>query len=540
VARNVVDKRMTVLRYARPRRVRKALAAVFRFRHRCLLGLSLAGCIALSPGLLFAQESLAELIRRGSLAVAIERIEAGADVNLPEGDGTTPLHWAVYRLDEHLVDVLLAAGARPDSTNDYGSSPLAEAINAANPRLVTRLLEAGADVESPNLDGQTVLMLAARVGSAPIARTLLERGADVDALERWRGQTALMWAADASAGDVVALLVDAGADVTVRASANDWSAQITSEPRAQYRPTGGLTALLYAARSGCTACIDPILDAGADIDRPNPDGVTALMIALDNFRFETAQRLLARGANPHVWDWWGRTALYVTADVSRYNRRRSDPLAQIGVSALDIATQLLDAGVEVDPQLNMHRPGRGGNSGRFVDDLLTTGATPLLRAAISHDAPFVELLLLHGARVDLPNVMGVTPLMAAAGMGVSPRDRRIDTSGDVEQRVIATLELLLGAGADINARIVSEYSKSARIGRPSSMTEREGQTALFGAVKWAWADVVAWLLAHGADPGSADARGLTPLDAALGRTGGRDNTVSEPIAELLRARLAAR
>jgi ankyrin repeat protein len=438
-----------------------------------------------------------------------------------------------------LVELLLAHGARPDSANAYGSSPLGEAINAANVELTARLLEAGADVESTNLDGQTALMLAARVGSAEIAQLLVDSGADVNALEAWRNQTALMWAADAAAGDVAALLIEAGADVTVRAAVNEWSAQITSEPRAQYRPTGGLTALLYAARSGCTACIDPILEAGADIDRPNPDGVTPLLIALDNFRFETAKLLLERGANPHVWDWWGRTALYVTADVSRYNRRRSDPVPQTSVSGLEIAEMLLDAGVDPNTQLNMHRPGRGGNSGRFVDDLLTTGATPLLRAAMSHDAPLVDLLLRRGAQVDLPNVMGVTPLMSAAGMGVSPRDRRIDISSDVQQRVIETLELLLAAGADINASVVTEFNKSARIARPSSMTEREGQTALFGAIKWAWTDVVEYLLDRGADPAAADARGLTPLDAALGRTGGRDNRVSEEIAALLRAQLGA-
>jgi ankyrin repeat protein len=440
----------------------------------------------------------------------------------------------VYKLDVPLVELLLAHGAQPDVTNAYGSSPLGEAINAANAELVVRLLEAGANVDSPNLDGQTALMLAARAGSAEIAQALIDHGADVNAREIWRDQTALMWAADSAVAGVVALLIDAGADVTVRAATNDWSAQITSEPRAQYRPAGGLTALLYAARSGCTACIDPILDAGADIDRPNPDGVTALMIALDNSRFETASVLMERGANPHVWDWWGRTALYIAADASSYRRRSSDPAPQTSVSALDIATLLLDAGVDPNPQLNMHRPSRGGNIGRFVDDLLTTGATPLLRAAIGQDAQFVELLLVRGAHVDLPNVMGVTPLMGAAGVGISRRDRGINTSGEVQQRVIDTLELLVAAGADVNRRIVPAYNKSARIARPSTMTEREGQTALFGAVKWAWSDIVRFLLDHGADAAARDERGLTPVDAALGRTGGRDNIVSEEIAELLR------
>ena len=106
----------------------------------------------------------------------------------------------------------------------------------------------------------------------------------------------------------------------------------------------------------------------------------------------------------------------------------------------------------------MHRPGRGGNSARFVDDLLTTGATPLLRAAITHDHEAMRALLEHGALVDLPNVMGVTPLMAAAGIGVrnstSARTARRISTGDmqIESKAIASLEILLAAGADINAR----------------------------------------------------------------------------------------
>ena len=101
--------------------------------------------------------------------------------------------------------------------------------------------------------------------------------------------------------------------------ANDWPSQLTGEPRNQYRPAGGLTPLLYAARSGCTDCVQALLDAGADIPtRPNPDGVTPLMVAIDNFAFDAAKLLFERGANPHVWDWWGRTALYTAIDMNTY------------------------------------------------------------------------------------------------------------------------------------------------------------------------------------------------------------------------------
>ncbi len=277
-----------------------------------------------------------------------------------------------------------------------------------------------------------------------------------------------------------------------------------------------------------------LLDAGADPDRPNPDGVNALMLALENSAYDTAELLLERGANPHLWDWWGRTPLYVAVDASSFGRPATRP-APGETGAHDIIALLLEAGVNPNPQLNMHRPTRGGNSGRFVDDLLTTGATPLLRAAIGHDVDAIRLLLAHDALVDLPNVMGVTPLMAAAGQGVSNRDRRFNLGGDVQGRVIATLQVLLDAGADIDARVTDIASRNARIARPSTMSERQGQTALFGAVKFGWTRVVEFLIAQGADVTITDAMGFTAEDAARGRTGGRDNTESEQIAAMLRA-----
>jgi ankyrin repeat protein len=146
----------------------------------------------------------------------------------------------------------------------------------------------------------------------------------------------------------------------------------------------------------------------------------------------------------------------------------------------------------------------------------------------------MRTLLQNGALVDLPNVQGVTPLIAAAGMGTSTRDRGLNFGGNVEQRTIETLRLLLDAGADVNASIVSSYNRTARIARDSSMTEREGHTALYGAIRRGWADVTEFLIANGAEVDIADARGRTPVDVAMGRIGGRDNTVSEAIADSLR------
>src|SRR5262249_7770657 len=145
-----------------------------------------------------------------------------------------------------------------------------------------------------------------------------------------------------------------------------------------------------------------------------------------------------------------------------------------------------DAGVDVNTQLNMHRPGRGGNSGRFADEIITTGATPLLRAAGSQDKEAVRLLLDHGGRGDRAKVMGGAPPVAAAGPGMEPAPRFNPEAADVQDRSIATLDMLLAAGADVNAKITDVKSLTARMGRGSNLPERGGESAVYGAVQWGW------------------------------------------------------
>src|SRR5947199_9955051 len=122
-------------------------------------------CLAAANPGAAADDSLAGLIQAGHRDAALKSIAAGADVNAAQGDGTTPLHWAVYKVDVDLARALLARGAKPDVLNNYGSSPLAEAVKVANARLVGMLLAAGSQVEVPNEEGQTALMLAASAAS---------------------------------------------------------------------------------------------------------------------------------------------------------------------------------------------------------------------------------------------------------------------------------------------------------------------------------------------------------------------------------------
>jgi ankyrin repeat protein len=260
--------------------------------------------------------SLASLIQAGNGKEALARIRAGADVNEAQRDGTRPIHWAVYRVDYGLLGALIANKAKVNVTNEFGSTPIAEAANLGDARMVKMLLDAGAEPEGANQDGRTALMRAIKRGEPAAVELLIYAGANVNAIEKSHHQTPLMWAAAApkNAGEMVKLLLSKGADVKPRALYSDWPSQITSEPRAQYRPVGGLTALLYAARDGCYDCLEALIAAGADVNVPTPEGVTALMLALDNEHNDVAKLLLDRGANHHVWDWWGRTALYIVID----------------------------------------------------------------------------------------------------------------------------------------------------------------------------------------------------------------------------------
>jgi ankyrin repeat protein len=476
-----------------------------------------------------SKESLANLIEEGNRKAALALIRAGADVNETQPDGTRPIQWAVYRVDYELLDALIAKKAKVDVANEFGSTPLGEAAKLGDARMVKALLDAGAQPDKPNQDGETPLMLAIKTGELPVVEMLINAGANVNVRETFHNQTALMWAADApkNAGAIVKMLLAKGADFRPRALYSDWESQITSEPRAQYRPVGGLTALLYAARSGCNECVDALLSAGADVNLPTPEGVTPLMIALDSDHNEVAKLLLDRGANPNLWDWWGRTALYITIDrreaviapfrsaiitIRNVNNEPSGPEeAKRRLSSnMEVFNALLAAGVDLNPQLNMHRPSRGGNSGRFIEEFYNTGCTPLLRATISGDVEIVKALLEKGADPNISG-MGLTPFLIAAGVGTGGRGTGLASATSSGGNAnIALLDLLIAHGADVNARVTGSLTYSLRISRAPSVTE--GMTALHIAAQKGRTDVISYLLAKGARTDIADASGRKAID----------------------------
>jgi len=462
------------------------------------------------------------------LASAIAGLIAGpalaADINATSSDGTTPLHWAAHNNDAAAVDRLLKAGADANARNELGATPLSEAAFNSNTDIIDKLLKAGADPDSPSADGQTALMVIARGSNVEAARLLLEHGAHVNAREKQKEQTALMWASAQNQGAMVRELVAHGADVNARAVINDVPSQVSTEPRAQYRSYGGLTAMLYATREGCLECVKAMVEGKADLNMADPEGVTPLITAVWNAHWDVASYLIKAGANINKWDWWGRSALYLAVDYNTLpHGGRPDAPSVDDTTPLQVIEQLLSAGANPNLQLKLLPPYRSIGSDRGVDGMLTIGATPLLRAAKGLDAPAIKLLLEHGAKIDLPNNQGITPVMAAAGLGSVDADTRgFYTTSDVQQRSIDSLQLLLKAGADINAS-----------------GGRRQQTPLAAAAHWGWNDVVQYLFDHGAKLDVKDSGGMSPIDAALGKAGGNSRggqriDVHEDTAALLR------
>lgn len=501
-----------------------------------------AGATALVAHLVLAQvakapKDLATLIQAGDSKLALQQIQTGVDVNRAQPDGTTPLIWAASRGDEEIAEALIAKKADVNAANEFGATPLTEAGRRGNSRLVKMLLDAGAKVDSANPDGETALMAAIGTGEVATVKILIDAGANVNTIEKFHNQTPLMYAAasNRNAAQMVKLLLAKGADVKPRALYSDWPSQVTSEPRAQYRSVGGLTALLYAARSGCYECVQDMIAAGADVNMPTPEGITPLMIALDNSHNDVAKLLMDKGANIDVFDWWGRTALWIAVDRKGGNGAAGFGRGGFGggrgaagrggpgpgalgfaapanvsrgpaVSSMEIINALLNAGADPNVEMNFHRP-NAPNRGRFADNQISTGTTPLFRAVQNNDLEAIQALLAKGADPNI-NSMGYTAFLLAAGAGPSGR------GGAGSSPDLRIVDLLVQHSADVNAQVTGTKLYSYNVSRDAGNNNgiHEGDSALHEAARSARTELVKYLLDHGANPNIVDANGKKPID----------------------------
>src|SRR5919198_2747785 len=95
-------------------------------RVRCAPTLWLAATVsAFSIGAARDAAPLADAVQHGDKQAVQSLLKVRADVNAPQSDGATALHWAAYLDDAETTALLIRAGARVDAPNNYGVTPLA-------------------------------------------------------------------------------------------------------------------------------------------------------------------------------------------------------------------------------------------------------------------------------------------------------------------------------------------------------------------------------------------------------------------------------
>jgi ankyrin repeat protein len=447
--------------------------------------------------LAMASPGFAQTARRGgsedrpssrSAEAGLQARRSGEDVNRRSPDGSTPLQWAVYNGDVAEARRLLRAGADVTLANNYGASPMTLAAEVGNAEMLKVLLEAGANADSPNPEGQTALLAVARTGNVEAAKLLLDHGATVDAKEKWGGQTALMWASARRHPAMMGLLISKGADVNARSIDRDYQRHVTAEGRPKSLDSGGLTPLLYAARENCVACVDVLLENGADINLADPDSVSPLLVAIMNANWNLAKHLILAGADVNQWNIYGESPLINAIDLrTRIDGGRASIDAPNVTSGLEIVKLLLEHGADPDMQL-FFKPANARGT------LQTRGAAPLIRAANNGDLEVVTLLLEHGADATIATADRQTPFHAVlAGRAAEPQ-------------ALELIRVLQKAGSDVNVIALINHPEEIR-----------GGTALHYAVRKRYKTVIKELASFGIDMDAVDQDGLTALDYTQSR-----------------------
>jgi ankyrin repeat protein len=496
------------------------------------------------------RQDVADAAMRGDKAAVRALLAQHADVNVPQPDGATALHWAAYHGDRELADMLIRAGANVKAANREGATPLWLASVNGDAAIITALIAAGADPNEHLPLGRTPLMLASRTGNVEAMKVLIDHGADVNAKETLRGTTPLMWAADEAHPAAVQFLIQRGADITAHSNPaergrgpalgksndprravaaqgaalaarqaspdlgtlnalagrgggarggrggrgaggdvdqND-DAAVAAFGRGQPQPKdgGALTPLIIAARSNDIESVKILLAAGADVNQVSGYGWSALLVATQNRYYKLGAFLLDHGADPNLANKGGWVPLYLATD-NRNIESGDYPVRKGDMDHLDFIKLLLDKGAKVNARVKDSTETRTVFTNQWLDE---NGATAFLRASQSGDLTLMKLLLAHGADPKIATALGVTALQVAAGIGWVEGITYEWSPKDTLEAV----RMLLDLGLDPNAQADT------------------GRVALHGAAHKGATAVVQLLVDHGAklnvkDYGNTDNRG---------------------------------
>jgi ankyrin repeat protein len=340
---------------------------------------------------------LTKAVKANDLAGVRALIKSGANVNARSGDGSTALLWAANNGSIEIARALIAAKATVDAASDFGITPLLQASRVGNAAMVELLLTAKANPSLAHPEGETPLMAASRSGSLPAVRLLLARGANVNAAEKFQGTTALMFAAAEGHLDVAGALLEAGADANKQGLINS----LTQRKNADH-PTGGMSAVMLAARNGNEPMVRLLAGKGANLNLKNGDGASAAMIAIWNDRFDMAATLVELGSDVNDGSLYMAVEMRdATTDQFAFDGSRRRPDHPNKHTALSLMQLLLDKGADPNKTFagQLHSTSMP-NSDRFDN-------TPFFRAAVQSDVESLKLLVKY--KVNLEQTPAAAP-----------------------------------------------------------------------------------------------------------------------------------
>jgi ankyrin repeat protein len=455
-----------------------------------------------------------------------------------EPDGTTPLHRAAQRNDLGTAERLVRTGANVNAANRYGVTPLSLACVNGNAPMIEMLLKAGADANSTLPEGETALMTAANTGNVAALRALLAHGANVNATESSKGQTALMWAVNKGHTAAAHALIEAGADINARSK-------------------GKFSPMIFAVRGGRIEIVRLLLAKGvkandviagpafsAGVQGATTDSTSLVGLAILNAQYHIAQLLLESGADPNPSDSRG-SLLHTVA----WMRRPGSPLAgsnrpdPVGDS-LEFAKVLLAHGANPNVRIAWDEIAFDHDDGEVKsppniaagrDFISMVGATPFFLAAKAGDTGLMRVLVANGADPRLPTAQGVTPFMAAAGIGYWNGETAGPFTGTPESERLEAVKLALDmSGEDVNGvadfggklqfdedpnnlffDYSLKYTLDPAVGRRPETALGDvrwaGSTALHGAVITYQLSIIRFLVEKGARLDARNQLGWTPL-----------------------------
>jgi ankyrin repeat protein len=454
----------------------------------------------------------------------LQLLEDNIDVNATAPDGSSALAWAAHWDDMKTAELLIRAGADANISNEYGISPLMLACTNGSTSMIQKLLEARAKPDQAQWMGVTPLMICSRSGSIEGVKLLLTQGADINARDVRRGQTALMWAASRQHPEVARVLTEYGADANLKTTMPDdftprefitygvkrrdpTRTDVIDDDEVHLETTGsqgGFSALMFAARKGDIEMAKVLVAAGADVNISSAEYGNALVVAAANSHKNFALFLLNQEADPNVHDRWGFTplhySLYSGINVMSTSRKSIPTDANWHRANIpELVESLLLHGADPNARVvhgfsPFNTPAYARTTGNAMPELRQPGATPLILAAASFNVSLMRLLVSHGANPQLTTDEGTTLLMLAAGMG-----RHDELAPDEESFSLEASRYAVDLGIDVNA------------------SNLDGRTALAAAAYMGANTVIKYLVSNGADMEKQDRYGQTALSIAQGK-----------------------